>query len=131
MNSLAQPMKWEKWFWPLFAIGIFLLLWHLSIHWTHTKIFPSPFEVARASVELARKGVLVRYVVDSLRRVGTGYLSAAALAIPAGLFLGWYPAAASVVNPTIQILRPISPIAWIPVSILWFGVGDLAADYLI
>jgi NitT/TauT family transport system permease protein len=47
------------------------------------------------------------------------------------LLLGWYPAAAFVVNPTIQILRPISPIAWIPVSIVWFGVGNLAAIYLI
>ncbi len=45
--------------------------------------------------------------------------------------LGWYPMAAQMVNPVIQILRPISPIAWIPVSIVWFGVGDAAAVYLI
>jgi NitT/TauT family transport system permease protein len=74
---------------------------------------------------------MFRYIGDSLRRVGTGYLSAALLGIPAGLLLGWYPASAAVVNPAIQMLRPISPIAWIPVSIVWFGVGDMAAIYLI
>ena len=56
---------------------------------------------------------------------------AVALGVPSGLLLGWYPAAAAVVNPVIQMMRPISPIAWIPVSIIWFGVGDAAAIYLI
>jgi NitT/TauT family transport system permease protein len=131
MISLGHPMKWERVFWPLFAAAVFLLIWHFSVKWSHTKIFPSPLDVLRGTAELARKGVLVHYVIDSLRRVAVGYLSAAALAIPAGLLLGWYPAAGFVVNPTIQMLRPISPIAWIPVSIIWFGVGDVAAIYLI
>jgi NitT/TauT family transport system permease protein len=63
--------------------------------------------------------------------VGVGYLAAVAFAVPAGLLLGWYPAAAAVVNPTIQMVRPISPIAWIPLSIIWFGVGNTAATFLI
>ena len=60
-----------------------------------------------------------------------GYLSAAFLGIPLGLMLGWFPAASRVVNPVIQMMRPISPIAWIPIAIIWFGVGDAAAMYLI
>jgi NitT/TauT family transport system permease protein len=131
MNSLALPRKWEKYFWPLFAAGTLLLLWHFSVRWSHTKVFPSPLDVVRGAMELAHKGILVTYIIDSLQRVAAGYLLAAALAIPAGLFLGWYPAAAQVVNPAIQMLRPISPIAWIPLSIIWFGVGNLAAVYLI
>jgi NitT/TauT family transport system permease protein len=131
MNALTQPRKWEKYFWPLLANGIFLLVWHFSVRWTHTKIFPGPFEVGRGVGELVRKGLLFHYVLDSLRRVAGGYLSATLLGIPLGLMLGWYPAWAGVVNPTIQMLRPISPIAWIPVSIVWFGVGDGAAIYLI
>jgi NitT/TauT family transport system permease protein len=47
------------------------------------------------------------------------------------LALGWYPAANQVVNPVMQILRPISPIAWIPVAIIFFGIGDNAAIFLI
>jgi NitT/TauT family transport system permease protein len=131
MNALAQPGKWEKFFWPLLASGIFLLVWYFSVRWTHTKIFPGPLEVGRGVGELVRKGLLFHYVLDSLRRVAGGYLSATLLGIPLGLMLGWYPAWAGVVNPTIQMLRPISPIAWIPVSIVWFGVGDGAAIYLI
>jgi len=131
MNSLRQPKRWEKYFWPLLAAGIFFAVWYFSVRWSGTKIFPSPAEVARGAAELFKKGLLFRYVVDSLRRVAVGYLSAGILGIPAGLLLGWYPAAATVVNPVIQILRPISPIAWIPVSIIWFGVGDGAAIYLI
>jgi NitT/TauT family transport system permease protein len=60
-----------------------------------------------------------------------GFGTAALLGIPLGLALGWYPAANHVVNPVMQILRPISPIAWIPVSIIFFGVGDGAAIFLI
>ena len=131
MNSLRQPRKWEKYLWPLLASGVFLALWHFSVKWTATKIFPSPLDVGRGTAQLVRDGVLFRYVMDSLRRVAGGYLSAAALGIPAGLLLGWYPAWAYVVNPTMQMLRPISPIAWIPISIVWFGVGDAAAIYLI
>lgn len=131
MNSLAQPRKWERYLWPLLAAGLFLLLWHLLVEWSDTKVFPSPVSVGRGMAELTRKGLLWQYVLDSLRRVAVGYLSAAALAIPSGLLLGWYPAAASVVDPVIQVVRPISPIAWIPLAIVWFGVGDQAAIFLI
>jgi NitT/TauT family transport system permease protein len=56
---------------------------------------------------------------------------AAVVGIPLGLTLGWYPALNQVVNQVIQILRPISPIAWIPVAIIFFGVGDRPAVFLI
>ena len=131
MNSLAQPGKWERYFWPLFAASFFLVAWHLSVKWTDSKVFPSPLDVERGMAELVRRGVLWHYVLDSLRRVASGYLTAVVLGIPTGLLLGWYPAAGSVVNPTIQIMRPISPIAWIPVSIIWFGIGDMAAIFLV
>jgi NitT/TauT family transport system permease protein len=131
MNSLAQPAKWEKYFWPLLAASLFLALWFFSVKVTASKVFPSPLDVERGTAELLRRGVLWRYIGDSLTRVAMGYGVAAALAIPFGLLLGWYPAAGAVVNPTIQMVRPISPIAWIPVSIIWFGVGNAAAMFLI
>jgi NitT/TauT family transport system permease protein len=131
MNSLAQPRKWERYFWPLFAATFFLVMWHVLVKWTASKVFPSPLDVQRGIAELVRKGVLWHYMMDSLGRVATGYLTAVALGVPTGLLLGWYPAAGLVVNPTIQILRPISPIAWIPVSIVWFGIGDMAAIFLV
>ena len=60
-----------------------------------------------------------------------GFGTAAAIGIPLGLSLGWYPAANQVLNPVLQILRPISPIAWIPIAIVLFGIGDHAAIFLV
>ncbi|MEQ1948895.1 MAG: ABC transporter permease [Bryobacteraceae bacterium] len=129
--TLAHPSKWEKYFWPLAAATVFLLVWHFSVRWSGSTIFPSPLDVQKGVAELMRKGLLGSYIADSLRRVGIGFSAAALLGIPLGLTLGWYPAASQVVNPLIQMLRPISPIAWIPLAIVWFGVGDAAAIYLI
>jgi NitT/TauT family transport system permease protein len=131
MNSLATPARWERFVWPLLALSAALAFWHISVHGSGTKVFPSPLEVEKAMVELIHKNVLWNDIGDSLRRVAIGFGAAAVLGIPLGLVLGWYPAANQVVNPVIQILRPISPLAWIPVAILLFGIGDHAATSLI
>jgi NitT/TauT family transport system permease protein len=131
MNGLRQPAKWERFFWPVLATALLLALWYYSVLWSGTKVFPSPREVGKALAELLRHHVLWRDIVDSLRRVATGYGVAVVVGVPLGLTLGWYPAANQVVNPVMQILRPISPIAWIPVAIIFFGVGDDAAIFLI
>lgn len=131
MNSFTAPRKWEQFFWPLLSCALFLAAWHYLIIWSATKVFPSPLAVERGIAGLARQSLLWHYIADSLRRVALGYSAAAALGIPIGLALGWYPAANQVVNPTLQILRPISPIAWIPVSIVMFGVGETTPIFLI
>jgi NitT/TauT family transport system permease protein len=131
MNALSQPAKWEKYFWPALTALVFLAAWHYAVRLSGSKTFPSPLDVQKGMAELWHKGLLGRYIYDSLRRVGVGYGIAVLLGIPLGLMFGWYPAASRVVNPVIQMLRPISPIAWIPLSIIWFGVGDSAAMYLI
>src|SRR3984957_10414716 len=131
MNSLAKPARWEKFFWPLLAAAVLLAIWHYSVIWTATKVFPSPLAVEKGLVELFHKHVLWADIEDSLRRVAIGFGLAAIIGIPFGLALGWYPALNQVVNPVLQILRPISPIAWIPVAIIFFGIGDYAATFLI
>lgn len=131
MNSLAEPRRWERFFWPVLAGAVCLVLWHYLVIWSATKVFPSPLSVERGISELAGKALLWRYIGDSLRRVALGFGVAAGLGIPVGLALGWYPAANQIVNPVMQILRPISPIAWIPVSIILFGIGDKTAVFLI
>src|SRR5882724_3721093 len=105
--------RWESFFWPLFAMAIFLSLWHASVVWSHTRVFPAPLDVVRGLRELVRRGVLWGYIGDSLFRVGIGYSLAVTLGIPTGLVLGWYPSSATAMNPVIQIMRPISPLAWI------------------
>ena len=116
---------------PAFAAAVLVLVWHFAVKWTKTDVFPSPEAVARGLAELARKGLLLRYVRDSLLRVAAGYGLALAVGIPLGVLLGTRPGAARAVNPLIQFLRPISPLAWIPVAIVLLGVNDTAAIFLI
>src|SRR5690242_19603784 len=112
-------------------IAVLLVVWQIAAAGQSVAILPGPAEVASAIVELARRGLLLKYVVASLFRVTWGYLAAVLLAIPFGLLIGWYRRADMALNPLIQIFRPISPLAWIPIAILWFGVGDMAAIFLI
>src|SRR6202040_3161507 len=97
----------------------------------HTDIFPRPHEVIFAIGELISRGVLFNYIIASLFRVGVGFTLAALVGVPLGLALGSFLPALWAINPIIQILRPISPIAWIPIAILWFQVDDRAPIFLI
>lgn len=116
---------------PLAVAALFVLAWHLAVKWTGTDIFPTPAQVVSGIFELAQRGLLLKYVIASLFRVSSGFLLALIVGIPFGLWLGWFRPAYCAFNPAIQLLRPISPIAWIPLAILWFGVSDLAPIFLI
>lgn len=116
---------------PIGAFAASALAWHVAVAASGTTVFPSPAEVLGGVAELARRGVLLPYIGDSLRRVGSGYLLAVAAGMPVGLAMGWWPAVARTLEPVVQVLRPISPLAWIPVSIVLFGIGELATVFLI
>ena len=131
MTTRRTPARWERILWPLLALSVTLLVWEICVRWSGTKIFPSPLEVARGIAELIHKHVLWNDIADSLRRVLLGFCAASLVGIPLGLFLGSHPAVNQTVNPVLQILRPISPLAWIPIAILLLGVGDHAAMFLI
>ena len=124
-------LKKMPWLAPLVFSAAIVASWQMAVNRQTVPIIPGPWAVVKGIAELAQKGLLLKYVVASLFRVTWGYLLAAVTAIPFGLFLGWHRRAEMAFNPSIQILRPISPLAWIPIAILWFGVGDLAAIFLI
>jgi NitT/TauT family transport system permease protein len=116
---------------PAAVIAVLVGIWWTGVTVSRSLMIPTPWQVAAALGELASQGLLVQHVVSSLARVAGGYLLAASLAIPLGIAMGWFPGAFTALNPVIQLLRPISPIAWIPLAILWFGVGDLSPVFLI
>ena len=116
---------------PLTGIVLFVLAWHLAVVAEPGTLVPSPLAAVEGILELAEKGLLAKYVVASLFRVTWGYLAALILAVPLGVLLGLWQRGERAINPVLQLLRPISPLAWIPIAILWFGVGDLAALFLI
>jgi NitT/TauT family transport system permease protein len=116
---------------PFTGVALFVVAWHLAVMAAGRTLVPGPVPVALAIVELAGKGLLLRYVVASLFRVTWGYVAAVLVAVPLGVFLGLRRCGEEALNPLLQILRPISPLAWIPIAILWFGVGDISAIFLI
>ena len=116
---------------PVIFIAILLALWQIAIDRHPGCLLPGPWGVVVGLAGLGRDGLLLKDIVASLFRVTWGFALAVVLAIPLGLTIGWYRRAEMAFNPIIQILRPISPLAWIPIAILWFGVGDLAAIFLI
>jgi NitT/TauT family transport system permease protein len=113
------------------VIAILLAAWWLIVVETHSVIFPTPWQVVTGTIELIKDGTLWMDIGASLMRVGLGFSLAVLVAVPLGLWLGWVKGAYSTLNPLFQILRPISPIAWIPIAILWFGVGDVSPIFLI
>ncbi|HEV2275707.1 MAG TPA: ABC transporter permease [Acidobacteriaceae bacterium] len=132
-TSGREQRAWvpARWLGPTAFLAILILLWQIAAARSRVQLLPGPWGVVGGILDLVRHGLLLKYVVASLFRVTWGFVLAALLAIPMGLAIGWYPRAEMALNPIIQVLRPISPLAWIPIAILWFGVGDLAAIFLI
>jgi NitT/TauT family transport system permease protein len=115
----------------VFILAVLIAVWWLAVLGTHSLIFPTPLAVVTGTAELIRDGSLWRHIGASLLRVGSGFGLALCVAVPLGLWMGWVNTAYRMLNPLFQILRPISPIAWIPIAILWFGVGNASPIFLI
>jgi NitT/TauT family transport system permease protein len=110
---------------------VITLVWWAVVIQTESAIFPTPWQVVTGALELVEDGTLWEHIRASLFRVGVGFGLAALVGIPLGLWMGWVGGAYRTFNPIFQMLRPISPIAWIPVAILWFGVGEMSPIFLI
>jgi NitT/TauT family transport system permease protein len=115
----------------LALLAALVAAWWALVRTTGSVIFPTPWQVVTGTAELVRDGSLWQHIGASLFRVGCGFGIAVLVAVPLGLWMGWVRAAFTTLNPILQILRPISPIAWIPIAILWFGVGNASPIYLI
>ena len=125
VNKLKQIL-------PSLAVMIVAIaVWWVVVIQTESVIFPTPMQVVTGTWELIEEGTLWSHIGSSLFRVGSGFFIAVAFAVPLGLWLGWVKGAYTTLNPIFQILRPISPIAWIPIAILWFGVGEMSPIFLI
>jgi len=131
VKSAASASKLKDLLAPLAVAVLLIVVWWMAVVESETVIFPTPLQVVTATVDLVRDGTLWDHIGASLFRVGAGFLLAVVVGIPLGLLMGWVHVAFATLNPLVQILRPISPIAWIPLAILWFGVGDLSPIFLI
>jgi NitT/TauT family transport system permease protein/taurine transport system permease protein len=92
--------------------------------------FPSPVQFWQSARQIATTGyadgTLLTHSLHSLKLVVMGFVVAAAAGIPLGLLMGWSRRAEALINPVFLLIRPIPPLAWIPLAILWLGLGDAA-----
>lgn len=107
------------------GMAAFLALWTLVSHRLNSPVLlPPPIEVLKTYGELIADGSLAGDVKASLVRVFAGFMIAASLAVPLALLLAYSRILRGLVMPLIAFVRPIPPIAWIPLAILWMGLGD-------
>ena len=114
------------------AVFALIVWWGLSrFEVFPSTAFPSPIDVVRGFVEKTRHGTIFDDVVASLFRVTMGFGLAVTLGIPLGLWLGLRLQVRLALLPAVNFFRSLSPLAWIPFAILWFGIGDLPSIFLI
>ncbi|HEY1327544.1 MAG TPA: ABC transporter permease [Casimicrobiaceae bacterium] len=121
----------------LCLLAAFLVVWQVvsmygqRINPQLDVMMPPPTAVISAAVELIGRGVLFVHVRDSIYRVLMAVGAATVLGVPLGLAMGWSRRFRAAVDPLLEFVRPIPPLAWIPLSILWFGIGDAQIVYII
>lgn len=118
---------------PILSFALVIVMWDLGARalGQNRQVLPGPLSVFESLVELIRNGSLLKHTVASLFRVTVGFYLAVMFGIPLGIMLGRWEAAKHFINPIVGFLRPISPLAWIPLAMLWFGIGDKPAVFLI
>jgi ABC-type nitrate/sulfonate/bicarbonate transport system permease component len=114
-------------------IGILLLVWELASRTIPDLrvLLPSPTDTFVAAAELVRTGVLQRDILASLSRVFMALVVASVIAFPIGLLIGMSRSAAWLLEPIFGFFRPIPPLAWIPLSIVWFGISESQNVFII
>lgn len=116
-----------------------LLVWDLMVRWTGTRLVPPPSGVATMMWDFAFGGIyddaysgsLPIHFWKSVQRVYGGFFLAAVLGIPLGLMIGRIPLLRALLDPTLALLRPIPVTAWLPLSMIFFGLGPKSAVFLV
>ena len=126
----------------LTAIALPLILiagWHAGVRVTGTRLIPVPWDVGLMLYDFAFGGIyddtysktLHIHLWKSFTRVYAGFFAAALVAIPLGLLIGRIASIRRLVDPTLQLLRPVPVTAWLPLSMIFFGIGPNAAIFLV
>lgn len=121
----------------LVGIAFVIVLWDLVVRFTRIGLLlPSPAEVVErflyvCSHTIGKKYTVFGHLMISLRRVLLGFLVASAAGIVLGIGMGRFPMVEAIFRPIFEIVRPIPSVAWIPLAIVWFGIGETAKFYII
>lgn len=118
---------------PSVGVLVLLLAWEVSVRlWAKGDVLlPPPSTVFETLWDITKDGSLLDHALASLQRVGAGFLIAAVLAIPLGVFMGYYRYLDLSLRGVVDGLRPIPVAAWVPISIILFGIGEKPAVFLV
>ena len=112
---------------PYFYAGVGVVVLWQAVVWIakpHVSLLPSPLMTVRTFVELVASGALLSHVAHSVFRVVSAWSLAALVAVPLGFAMGRWRRLECALDPVVELFRPISPLAWIPLAILWFGIDE-------
>ena len=115
------------------SMALVVVIWELLFLTSDfdAALFPSPWQSFEALIEMLKDGTLLTNIGTSMYRFVSGYVTSVVLAVVLGLILGRLPKVFQYVNPIVQLMRPISPTAWMPFIVLLFGIGDIPAIVII
>lgn len=110
-----------------------LVLWELAARfvWRDAQVLPAPTQALAAAWTHLTLAELAEHVGASVWRIVAGFALAALAGIGLGVAAGWYRGLARLVRPLVDVLRPIPPLAWIPIAIVWFGLGEASKIFVI
>ncbi len=140
--KMARPLIWSRlqsWLTPVIVPLLLLMGWHVGVKVSGTQLIPLPKEVGLMLIDFAFGGIyddafsetLPLHLWKSLTRVYGGFFAAALLGIPLGLLIGRIRFMRDLLDPTLQLLRPVPVTAWLPLSMIFFGIGPNAAIFLV
>ncbi|MDO8304660.1 ABC transporter permease [Herminiimonas sp.] len=140
--KMARPGSWlriKSWLTPLIVPLLLLLGWHAGVKVSGTQLIPLPKEVGLMLYDFAFGGIyddafsetLPLHLWKSVTRVYGGFFAAALVGIPLGLLIGRIKLIRDLLDPTLQLLRPVPVTAWLPLSMIFFGIGPNAAIFLV
>lgn len=118
------------------SLFLFCCVWGALVAWTDVgRALPGPIKTFESFfqhfVVKYGPGPLPMHIFSSLKRILVGYVIAATIAVILGIMMGTYRVIDAIVSPLFNIIRPIPPVAWIPLAILWFGIHDASKYFLI
>ena len=123
--GLALTLWRQRWFIAIRSFAVFIALWYAASLWNHNPLqLPSPLAVATALWELTADGELLEHASISAWRLVLALFVAISLAVPLGFWMGLSRTTHSLVDPLVEMLRPVSGIAWLPLGLFIFGIGD-------
>ncbi|HXZ09869.1 MAG TPA: taurine ABC transporter permease, partial [Paraburkholderia sp.] len=119
------------------AVITLLIVWQVAARfgWIDAMFLPPPTEIVRTTLDLLQSGYqqipLWQHVLVSVARALTAFVASVVIGVPLGLAMGLSPLTSALLDPFIQFLRPLPKIALIPLTVVWFGIGETSKFFLI